>query len=112
MSHWLLVAATLILGSLTAHAQCPNGTPPPCRSASTQAPLAGWYSNLAHQLRFGGVMTLREGERAPAGARALVRLLVYAAVLLERLAPRLDRLDGRRALPVGWLARATRAEDG
>jgi TolB-like protein len=36
MSHRLLVAATLILGPLAAHAQCPNGAPPPCRSASTQ----------------------------------------------------------------------------
>jgi SAM-dependent methyltransferase len=81
-------------------------------SGESIAPLAGWYSNLAHQLRFGGVVTLPHGERAPMRARLLVRLMIYAAVLLEKLAPRLDRLDSRRALPVGWVARATRAEGG
>lgn len=76
------------------------------------APLTGWYSTLAHQLRFSGVVTTEADARAPAVATMLIRLQVLAAILLERLAPRLDRFDRRRALPIGWAATAVRAGGG
>jgi SAM-dependent methyltransferase len=70
-------------------------------------PLTGWWSTLSHVLRHCGLAT-----RAPQGARRSTRAaslaMLVASDLLRRAAPRLDRLDERRALPIGWVASARR----
>lgn len=71
-------------------------------------PLTGWYSTLAHVMRHNGLAT-----RGPA-PRPTVRAMSFAVLalsdLLRRIAPRLDRLDERRALPLGWVATAVRPD--
>lgn len=71
-------------------------------------PLTGYFSTLAHTLRFGGLATQPLGARASLAQRAAGLALLGVALVLERLAPVLDRLDTRRALPVGWVSRAVR----
>jgi SAM-dependent methyltransferase len=71
-------------------------------------PMSGYFSTLAHTLRFGGLATQPLGGRASWAQRAAGLALLGVALVLERLAPALDRLDTRRALPVGWVSRAVR----
>ena len=69
-------------------------------------PLTGFWSTLAHVLRFAGLATNRLDEPPRPAGRALAAIALALSVPLAAIAPRLDRLDRRRALPVGWVARA------
>jgi len=69
----------------------------------------GWVATLAQTLRHAGPSMLVPGARGPLLTRALALCLLGAGSLLGRIAPALDRaLDRRRALPLGWVARARR----
>lgn len=72
-------------------------------------PLTGWYSTLSHTLRHAALST-----RDPIAPRRSTRAVSFAILvlsdLLRRVAPRLDRLDERRALPLGWVATARRPD--
>lgn len=72
------------------------------------AALTGWFSTLAQTVRHAGLSMRPRDERAPASTRAVAFLLLCLSVPLAALAPGLDRLDRRRALPLGWVARARR----
>lgn len=68
-------------------------------------PLTGWFSTYAHVLRHCGLATGRPGV----SGRFVAFGALCASAVLQRLAPALDRrLDTRRALPLGWVARARR----
>lgn len=74
-------------------------------------PLSGWWSTLAHLLFHCGGAT-----RPIAGPPALSTRIVAFSMrqlshLVARMAPLLDRLDRRRALPTGWISKA-RAPSG
>jgi SAM-dependent methyltransferase len=70
-------------------------------------PLTGYWSLLAHLLRHAALSTTPEGERPRPLTRLAGTLAFAAGELLRRVAGPLDRrLDQRRALPVGWVARA------
>lgn len=65
-------------------------------------PLSGWWSTLAHVLLHCGGAT-RPTERQPTKAtRAAALIMRQLSRLLAHVAPTLDRLDQRRALPIGW----------
>lgn len=66
-------------------------------------PLNGYFTTLALLLRHGGLITGVDAD-AGIGRRAVAALLRLAALPL----PRLDRLDRRRALPLGYACRARR----
>ncbi len=69
-------------------------------------PLTGYWSTVAHVLRHGGLATRPATGRARAATRATAFAALCASGVLQRLAPALDRVDERRALPVGWAATA------
>jgi SAM-dependent methyltransferase len=71
-------------------------------------PLTGWWGMLAHTLRFYGLATHPVGRPPGLTARATALALLGLSQLLTALAPALDRLDSRRALPLGWSCRAVR----
>jgi SAM-dependent methyltransferase len=71
-------------------------------------PLSGWFSTLAQVLRNGGIAMRPADRPARPATRAAGFTTQAASVLLARLAARLDTLDERRALPIGWACRATR----
>lgn len=73
------------------------------------APLTGYWSTLAHVLRHAGLATRPRAGRAPIAARIATQSLLLASGVLALGAPRLDRLDRRHALPLGWACRAIRA---
>jgi SAM-dependent methyltransferase len=76
-------------------------------------PLSGYWSALAHLLRFGGLSTTPLGRPARPALRAGGALALVAGALLQRPAPWLDRhADDRRALPIGWAATARRGAGG
>jgi SAM-dependent methyltransferase len=75
-------------------------------SAIDVEPLTGWWSTLASVLRYTGAIMTPLGERPGLAARAVSGVAFVAAELLRRVAPLLDRLDRRRALPLGWVVRA------
>jgi SAM-dependent methyltransferase len=66
-------------------------------------PLNGYFSTLAMLLRHGGLIT-GVGADGDLGRRVVAGLLRLVALPL----PRLDRLDRRRALPLGYACRARR----
>jgi len=71
------------------------------------APTTGWFATLAQTLRHGANSMWGPGPARTPATRAVGAALLAAGALLGRLAPALDRrLDARRALPVGWVARA------
>lgn len=70
-------------------------------------PLTGYFSTVAHTLRVGGLATRRSEGRARGATRLAGLVLQAASILIAPLARLLDRLDERRALPLGWAARAT-----
>ncbi len=72
------------------------------------APLTGWYSTLSHVLRNAGLST-RAAHRPSRRTRLAAFVALVVSGLLGRLAPLLDRLDERHALPVGWAATAAKA---
>jgi SAM-dependent methyltransferase len=72
-------------------------------------PLTGWFSTLAQMLRHGGLSMRPSDRRARPATRAAAFVAQGASVLLAPAARRLDALDERRALPLGWACRATRA---
>lgn len=69
-------------------------------------PLTGYYTTLAMLLRSAGLIT-GVGAQGDYGRRALAALFRALALVL----PRLDRLDRRRALPLGYVCRARRPAD-
>lgn len=69
-------------------------------------PLTGWYSTISQILRHNGLATRSQSPSRRTRAAAFSALV--ASELLRRAAPRLDSLDERRALPLGWVATATR----
>jgi SAM-dependent methyltransferase len=70
-------------------------------------PLTGYWSTLAHLLRHAALSTTPPGARPRPLTRAAGTLALAAGELMRRLAGPLDRrLDQRRALPIGWVARA------
>jgi SAM-dependent methyltransferase len=71
-------------------------------------PLTGYYATIAHLLRFAGLSTQPLGEQAGLGSRVAAAVMLALSLALGRAAPTLDRLDRRRALPVGWACEATR----
>lgn len=72
-------------------------------------PLTGWYSTLAHVLRHNALST--RGQPRTARSTFVVSFLILAfSELFRRVAPTLDRLDERRALPIGWAATAQRPD--
>lgn len=73
-------------------------------------PLTGWYSTLAHVMRHNGLAT--RGPSPGRTSRAVSFAVLVLSDLLRRVAPRLDRLDERRALPLGWVATAVRPDRG
>jgi SAM-dependent methyltransferase len=66
------------------------------------APLCGYYTTLAQIMRDAGTSTGVTLERRDLGRRLLAAALRTAA----RPLPRLDVLDRRRALPIGWACTA------
>jgi hypothetical protein len=64
---------------------------------------------LAHTLRFYGLATHPVGRRPGLTARATAVTLLGLSRILAVIVPALDRLDSRRALPLGWSCRAVRA---
>jgi SAM-dependent methyltransferase len=77
-------------------------------SVGTIDPLTGWFSTLAQVLRNGGIAMRPADRRARPATRAVGFAAQASSVLLARVAGRLDTLDERRALPIGWACRATR----
>jgi SAM-dependent methyltransferase len=71
-------------------------------------PLTCYWSTLAHVMRHGGLATRPVEGRVPTVTRVLAFGLLCLSAVLQRLAPALDGFDARRALPVGWTARAVR----
>jgi SAM-dependent methyltransferase len=68
----------------------------------------GWFSTMAQLLRHYGAATLDPARPALAG-RVVALLLRGLGETLRVVAPALDRcLDRRRALPLGWIALASR----
>jgi SAM-dependent methyltransferase len=74
-------------------------------------PLTGYWSTLANVMRHGGLATRPTTGPAGTTTRALATALLCLSGVLQRLAPMLDRFDARRALPIGWTARAIRATE-
>lgn len=72
------------------------------------APLTGFWSTLALLLRFAGLATMHPDERPPPAPRLLAAIAFVVSLPLTKIAPAMDRLDPRRALPIGWVARAVR----
>lgn len=71
-------------------------------------PLGGWGTTAAQVLRNAGLATgTASGPWSP--ARVFTWCLLVASVFVGKLRHRLDRMDRRKALPVGWAATA-RAE--
>jgi SAM-dependent methyltransferase len=70
-------------------------------------PLTGYWSTVAHVLRHGGLATRPARGRSRAPTRAAAFASLCASGVLQRLAPTLDRLDDRHALPIGWTATAS-----
>jgi hypothetical protein len=71
-------------------------------------PSTGWFSTLAQTLRHFGASTL-DPEHASLSARALAAAFRLLGRMIAAVAPALDRrLDRRRALPLGWIAVASR----
>ena len=76
-------------------------------------PLSGYWSTLAHLLRFGGLSTAPLDRPPRPGLRVGGAAALVLGGLLGRTAPWLDRhADDRRALPIGWAATARRGGDG
>lgn len=73
-------------------------------------PLTGWWSMLAHTLRHGGLATRPLNGRPRTASRLAGQLTLALSVLLSWVAPRLDRLDERRALPLGYACIAVRPD--
>jgi SAM-dependent methyltransferase len=71
-------------------------------------PLTGWWSTLASVLANARTATGNGSGARPIGAGALAALASYGGAALGRVAPRLDRADGRHALPLGWSCTARR----
>jgi SAM-dependent methyltransferase len=72
-------------------------------------PLSGYWTTLGQMARNCGLATGVAGRRSGLGRRALALVMLG----VSRLLPRLDRLDRRRALPLGYGCRALRpAGDG
>jgi SAM-dependent methyltransferase len=72
-------------------------------------PSTGWFATVAQTLRHSGNSMLVPDVRGKLVTRALTFGLLGVGSLLGRLAPALDRrLDARRAMPLGWIARARR----
>jgi SAM-dependent methyltransferase len=72
-------------------------------------PVSGWFSTLAQVLRNGGNAIQPLHAPARPATRALAFALLALSVLFVPLARRLDALDQRHALPIGWACVATRA---
>jgi SAM-dependent methyltransferase len=72
------------------------------------APLTGWWSTLAQTLRHGGLATRPRDRPARPATRVAGAIMLGLSVPLARWAPTLDRLDQRRALPLGIVCEATR----
>ncbi|MDO8210016.1 bifunctional 2-polyprenyl-6-hydroxyphenol methylase/3-demethylubiquinol 3-O-methyltransferase UbiG [Conexibacter sp. CPCC 206217] len=68
-------------------------------------PLTGFYTTLAALLRSAGLITgvQAQGDLARRALAAAMRMVAPAL-------PRLDRLDRRRALPLGYVCRARRPQ--
>lgn len=73
-------------------------------------PLTGYWSTLAHVLRHAGLATRPVDRRAGPITAALAFASLCLSGALHLAAPRLDRFDARRGLPIGWVAYAVRAE--
>jgi len=71
-------------------------------------PLTGWFSTLAHTVRHAGLSMRPLDGPAPPATRATAFVLLCVSAVLAAAAPRLDQLDRRRALPLGWVAHARR----
>ncbi|MEI2712487.1 MAG: class I SAM-dependent methyltransferase [Nocardioides sp.] len=72
-------------------------------------PLTGWFGTLANMLRHQGLSTAAASGRRTLGQRAAGGTGLVLSALLAKAAPKLDaRLDHRHALPLGWVARATK----
>jgi SAM-dependent methyltransferase len=69
-------------------------------------PLTGYWSTVAQVLRHAGLATRPVASPARPATRAAALASLCVSGVLQRLAPTLDRLDGRRALPLGWVATA------
>jgi SAM-dependent methyltransferase len=67
-------------------------------------PLTGYFMTVVHTLRVGGLAIRPVVGKARPATRLSGFLLQAASVLLAPLARALDRLDERRALPLGWAA--------
>jgi SAM-dependent methyltransferase len=68
----------------------------------------GYFATIAQLLRHGGQATI-DPARPRLSQRAVALALRLAGEAARAAAPRLDRrLDDRRALPLGWIARAHR----
>lgn len=68
-------------------------------------PLGGWGTTIAQVLRNAGLATGQaEGPRSL--ARGLFWMLLVTSVFAGKLRHRIDGLDRRKALPVGWAAEA------
>jgi SAM-dependent methyltransferase len=77
-------------------------------------PLTGYFRTIAHLFRVSGTSVVSTTGPRNALARALAFALLVLSKLLERPARALDRIDQRRALPIGWsvLARLPDAPGG
>ena len=77
-------------------------------AVGTIEPLTGWFSTLAQILRHGGISMRPVDGRARPATRAAAFAAQALSLALAPAARRLDTLDQRRALPIGWACLATR----
>lgn len=73
-------------------------------------PLTGWWSTLAHTVRHCSLATRPLDRRAGGATRIAGAITLALSVPLAWAAPRLDRLDERRALPLGYVCSAVRPD--
>lgn len=74
--------------------------------------LTGWFSTVAQVLRHCALSIAPTGRPARPSTRLAGSLMLALSAVLGRLAPRLDRLDERRALPLGYACLARRPDPG
>lgn len=72
-------------------------------------PLTSWWTTLAHLLRGAPGATSPDAAAAPLAHKLVTRSTRRLGRGLSRALPLLDRLDRRRALPLGWAVWAQRS---
>lgn len=70
-------------------------------------PMSGWFGTVGEALHDYAFATVPPELPPSVGQRCVIQCAKLSSRVLVRWAPHLDRLDRRRALPLGWTAVAT-----